>query len=177
MRVRISSAATTGRAVTLAYTGHRASDNFVRSTALAKASRASDMSGEWNAPLTGSGNTRFAPRSLSTGAALSDRPTLPEITICPGELRIGDHHRPFRRLAYLANHLFVKAMTAAIVPLAYGIRAIHEPGAFRNKVESGFEIKTHPAHTMHRIRRGCVRPPLKVPRLAREACRQSPPPR
>jgi hypothetical protein len=40
------------------------------------------MSGEWNAPLTGSGRQRFAPASLASSMARSTAATSPEMTTC-----------------------------------------------------------------------------------------------
>ena len=44
------------------------------------------MSGEWNAPLTGSGITRRAPARFAISPARATAATSPEITICPGAL-------------------------------------------------------------------------------------------
>ena len=56
--------------------------------ALPSASAAGCMSGEWNAPPTASLRARLAPASFIRGTTLSIPLTVPEITTCPGQLKL-----------------------------------------------------------------------------------------
>src|SRR5579884_3418496 len=55
--------------------------------------------GEWNAPLTARGMTRFAPRSFASSIARFKACCSPEMTICPGALKLATVTLPCPRCA------------------------------------------------------------------------------
>ncbi len=84
---RTASALRTSTASTLVRIGQRGSCTGTASIAAASWSAAGFMSGEWNAPLTGSRIARLAPAALASSQACFTASTSPEITICPGALK------------------------------------------------------------------------------------------
>ena len=84
-RARVASL--TPSAVALAITGYAASTNGARSSATRNVLAAGCISGEWNAPLTLSATTRFAPFVLHSSPALRTASGSPEITVWSGALR------------------------------------------------------------------------------------------
>ncbi len=78
---RARAAVVTASAVALASTGKRGSANSARSSTSRRWLAAGAISGEWNAPLTLSGMTRFAPRALHAAPAFATASGSPEITV------------------------------------------------------------------------------------------------
>ncbi len=76
----------TGSAVTFETTGNAGSPKVTPSNAAPSPGSATAISGEWKAPLTGRGTTRFAPFFLASSPARRTASTSPEITTCPGAL-------------------------------------------------------------------------------------------
>ena len=66
--------------------GRRSGRSGIWSQAAANTRAAPAISGEWNAPLTGSRTRRLAPAACNFGLTAFSPDSLPEITTCPGAL-------------------------------------------------------------------------------------------
>ena len=103
-------------ASTLEITGTSVSRGFALAIALRNRSRAGAMKGVWNAPLTGSGSTFFAPSSLAFAAADATPSGDPAITTCPGALKFATHTSLSARRHAISTSSSSSPRTAAIVP-------------------------------------------------------------